>query len=114
MIPVQPLLLSSSFTHTSTPLFILTLEGNIKAKWPSVCRKGIDSANRVVQLFTGYKGPRFCVEVLTHAHTPTTPPLLLILLNFFTSSTSTFLFLRFNISSLLLLPLLFLDRSNKK
>lgn len=56
---ILPLLLSSS----------CALEGNIKAKWPSVCRKGIDSANRVVQLFTGYKGPRFCVEVLTYART---------------------------------------------
>lgn len=37
--------------------------GNIRAKWPSVCRRGIDSAQRVVELFTGYKGPRYCVEV---------------------------------------------------
>ena len=63
---------SLSLSFCLPALFTL---GNIKAKWPSVCRRGIDSANRVVQLFTGYKGPRFCVEVLTHActYSPTRP-----------------------------------------
>ena len=70
-------IITLSYQHISL-LFCLpalfTL-GNIKAKWPSVCRRGIDSANRVVQLFTGYKGPRFCVEVRVHAFTysPTRP-----------------------------------------
>ena len=41
--------------------------GNIRAKWPSVCRRGMDSVERVVELFTGYKGPRSCVEVRTKA-----------------------------------------------
>ena len=60
-----------TYFSLSISLSLLFTSGNIKAKWPSVCRRGIDSANRVVQLFTGYKGPRFCVEVPTHARTYT-------------------------------------------
>lgn len=36
--------------------------GNIRAKWSSVVRRGSDSAmQRIVQLFSGYQGPRACI-----------------------------------------------------